>query len=218
MKSIFRRIKSLGGNMNAAQTKVLTQTLANPNEQLIVPMAGGVDPATEIVSFVTAPDGSVTMVTQHGTMVSMIALDSAGLVTNSMTTNNGAFGGGGNPFGNINPAAMTLAVLAAVGSFILAVYLLICGIMVLRQSPRGGTLHWIYIALKIPLEIFSGVAIWYFFSQMISSVATFGGGRAVNPGFTGMMAVPVALGCIYPIALLFVLSSRTVREYYAAEE
>jgi hypothetical protein len=139
---------------------------------------------------------------------------SNGQMTSSMTSprNNINFVAGTNPFGKISPMAPLMIGLNALASFALSVYLLISGIMVLRQSPRGATLHWIYVAIKIPLEILVGAALWWFFSQMLSG----NGGAARRLGaITGVSSVAVVLGCVYPIVLVFVLSSRTVREYYS---
>ncbi len=214
IQGVFQRIKMFGGQLTPAQIQTLTQTLNNPGEQLVVPMGNGIDPATEITSAQMLADGSVMITSMHGGSYSMLNLSSSGQVTSSMTStaNTTNFATSRTSIRKISWSVSITAVAAAVASVGLAIYLLICGIMVLRQSPRGRKMHWIYVAFKIPLEIFSGLAMGWFFSEFTSNVS---GGSAQSLGFSIISMVWILMGCVYPIALIFVLSSRTVREYYA---
>jgi hypothetical protein len=214
IQSIFRRIKFLGARMTPAQIQTLTQTLHNPVEQLVTPMPNGGDPAVEINSAMTMGDGSVTIMASSPGAFSTITLSPTGQVSSSMTTNTANFAAAANPFAKMNRTAPLLELTAVLANFLLAIFLLICGIMVMRQSPRGRKLHWIYVALKIPLEIFAGLAMGWFFSEFTSGVGG-GAASAQSLGFSIMSIVSIVMGCVYPVALIFALSSRTVREYYS---
>jgi hypothetical protein len=133
----------------------------------------------------------------------------------------------GNPFFGISTVAATLAVLDALLGAGLAAFLLIAGLMVLRDSLRGATLHRIYAWLKIPLAILGAVVwVWLWeslFSGVTASVppqAAGGpqGAAAVRTGAIIHAIVFTALGCAYPIALLIALRTRSVRAYYQSED
>jgi hypothetical protein len=97
----------------------------------------------------------------------------------------------------------------------LAVYLLVCGILTLRQSARARRLHLVYAFIKIPLSITAGVASAWVMRDMMSGFAGAAGAPPLQVTlFTGF--VPVLLGCAYPVALLIALNLRWVREYYNA--
>jgi hypothetical protein len=126
-----------------------------------------------------------------------------------------------NPFGRINPFAAMLSMLAAVLSFGIAIYLLVAGIQVLRDSPSGAKLHRWYVMLKIPLVIFAtAVAIWLstsMMSGMMSSLPPGVGGADAAVRFGFMLAgalIPACIGLAWPIALIFLLRSKSVRSYY----
>jgi hypothetical protein len=213
IQGIIRRIRQLGGQMTPSQIQAVAQTLRNPGERLVVPTINGADPATEIIAATSLGDGSVIINTYYNGSSSSMTFGSAGQMTSSMTSNGANFVAGTNPFGKISPMAPMMIGLNALAGFSLSIYLLISGIMVLRQSPRGGTLHWIYVAIKIPLEIIVGVGMWWLFSQAFSGA---GGGVRPFGALAGTSSVAVVIGCVYPIVLIFLLSSRTVREYYSA--
>ena len=146
----------------------------------------------------------------HNTTSSMMMFGPAGQVTSSFTSNT-AGGALGPPQVHITVTTAMLGVLGSVVNLLLAVYLLICGIFTLRQSDKGATLHWIYVVIKIPAALLGAVTTGWVWWQFISSF------NANNPPFdklTIAMAILAALGCAYPVALLFVLRSRGVREYY----
>jgi hypothetical protein len=126
-----------------------------------------------------------------------------------------------NPFGGISPTAAILSMLAAVLSVGIAIYLLVAGIQVLRDSPRGATLHRWYVMLKIPLVFFAAaVALWLSTSVMSGVMSSMPpGSRGANAGFQfGFMLagalVPACIGLAWPIALIFLLRSKSVRGYY----
>ena len=157
--------------------------------------------------------GQLTLQTNQG----MLVLDQAGNTVSSMTWGAGGMGGfGGGPTINVNMAAATTAIICAAVGLALAIYLLVIGILMLRQHPRAGRLHKIYAAIKIPLAIVAGIA-WPVFW---ASFSTMGAGTTTAPTFTPALitacVIAVLVGCAYPIALLIAFRTRTAREYYAA--
>ena len=112
----------------------------------------------------------------------------------------------------ITQAAVLMSLVGTVLNLLLAIFLLICGIFVLRQSDKGAKLHWIYVALKIPAAMLAAGGMWWMWSQLLTSMPT-GAVKAVT--WVSLVAIiPAALGCIYPLKLIFVLRSRSVRAYY----
>jgi hypothetical protein len=119
-------------------------------------------------------------------------------------------------------APSILTITEAALSLCLAVFLIIAGIWMLRDSPAAGRLHRIYVALKIPLIALAAIATWWTTSAVMSSVRTMTTiypATAVMPTFGNMIAViQAAVGAVfallYPIALLIVLSTRTAKEHF----
>ena len=133
-------------------------------------------------------------------------------------------GGGGPPF-KVNPIAAGATIVEAMASVALAIYLLVIGILVLRDSRSGRKLHWVFVGLKIPLVIVGAVAAWYLWTSLYQSMSAAMAASAppgtprppAVPGFMGVgTAVAALMALAYPVALIFVLNSRTVREYYGS--
>ena len=228
IRSILRTINDLNGaKIKSTQSKTLITTLQSPGRQIIVPTTDGTDPANEITSAVTLPDGMLELTTTHGSTTSSLSCDASGSVV-SQSSYSGSTGAMVTP-PTINKTAGIAAVSATLAQFLLAIYLLVIGIMTLRFSPRGRLLHWIYVILKLPLAIATAAAtawMWSTFMQSAVAVSATAGGPAAAPppgaaasaASAGAMfgIVPGVLGCIWPIVLIFVLLSKSVRMYYAA--
>ncbi|MEA2711490.1 MAG: hypothetical protein QOF78_4091 [Phycisphaerales bacterium] len=144
-----------------------------------------------------------------------------GTVTTATTMPAGGPGMTGNPFSNVSPVAVLLSIFAALLSLAIAIFLLVAGIQVLRDSPSGAKLHWRYVLLKIPLVIFAtGVGLWLSSSTMNSMMASMPGGTAGSNAslrWVFMLVgaiIPACFALAYPVALIFVLKSKSVREYY----
>jgi hypothetical protein len=132
----------------------------------------------------------------------------------------------------VNPLASVGTVLGELASAAMAIYLLIIGILVLRDVRAGGKLHWWYVAIKVPLVIVTAVSWWVVWRDLTSSVAAFfvanplpgmppgaapGGALSALGGVVAMwMTFAALIALVYPIALAIVLSSRTVRDYYGS--
>jgi hypothetical protein len=170
----------------------------------------------------TAPAGttSVTLQTYNATAWSVVPGPGGGATTLPTTMPAPAPVLMGNPFAGISRLAVILSAVAAVLGLGLAIYLLIAGIQVLRDSPGGAKLHWWYAVLKIPLVIFAfSVGLWLSLSMISGMMAAMPAGPAAMMSFqrtfTVMWAVLTAcLSLAYPIALIFVLRGKMVRAYY----
>jgi hypothetical protein len=131
-----------------------------------------------------------------------------------------------NPFSGINPLAAILSAIAELLSFALAVLLLVAAIQILRDAPSGPKLHRWYALAKIPLVIVAtALSLWLTIGMMQSIMASMppaaGGAAGQQAAFmwsftVARMVLPALLALAYPVALLIILRSRTVREYYNA--
>jgi hypothetical protein len=118
---------------------------------------------------------------------------------------------------SFNPWAIALFIAMSVLAFALAVLLLVAGILVLTQSPRGRRLHLIYAGLKIPVALVGGFSIGFLMYEMVTGFSSAGvlPNQGSDVGVAVVWAViPAVLGCLYPVALLIAMNVRSVREYY----
>lgn len=210
VESVIQQAQSsAGGVLNPSQVAALRTLLAAPGQQLVSP----VTIPTAVRAAQPLGDGTVLITFPNG----MASIGPQGQVTSNAT---GA--GGPAPFGMpsgripINGAAMALAGFATVASFGLAIYLLVIGILVLRESPRGRKLHLVYAMLKIPVTILGAVAGWWVTTSFFDAFMAAAGSAATPAGMfsAGIGMILGAIGLIYPIALLIALQSRTVKDYY----
>lgn len=111
-------------------------------------------------------------------------------------------------------AMMATNVGAAAANMLLAIYLLVIGIMVVSNSPRGRRLHLIYAYLKLPLAIITAIASALMMQQLFAGT---GAGIAMNVGMSVSLIVNMLFACMYPIAVLIVMNTRTVRRYYMTD-
>ena len=128
-------------------------------------------------------------------------------------------------FGSVDTIPAALSIVTSVFGLALALYLLVAGIFMLRASPYAVRLHWWYVALKIPLVIAAtAVTVWMWSGLMKSMMATMPPPAPANPAAatmqSWMMHITTFIGALlslaYPIALIFILRSRTVRNYFNA--
>ena len=116
-----------------------------------------------------------------------------------------------------------LLILTAVGGLLgllTAILLFIAGIQVLRNRRGGRTLHWIFIAVKVPVVLIVGVITYLFTESMMRGVAATVPQTPLPMSMTSWMILlqTIVYGVIslaYPLGLVFVLRSRTAREYFA---
>jgi hypothetical protein len=120
----------------------------------------------------------------------------------------------------ISGTAIGLAIFESLASGALAVFLIVAGIVTLRQSLGGRRLHMIYVAIKIPLAliaILAGTWLAYGLNKGMNTLALLAAssGPEAFPGVFWATALVLGIGGLaYPIALLFALRSRAANEYY----
>jgi hypothetical protein len=137
-----------------------------------------------------------------------------------------------NPMASINPTAATLSMIAAMLSLLLALYLLIIGIVTLRDSRSGAKLHWAYVAIKIPVVILAIVVNSWLAASFINGLQATAAAAAANSpsgsppaaqtltagagGVATMWIILLAIAALaYPLSLIIVLLTKTVRRYYS---
>jgi hypothetical protein len=128
------------------------------------------------------------------------------------------------------PPGFQVMGIAAIGepilSLALGIFLMIVGILVFKASPGGRKHHWWFVYAKIPLVIL------YFASWMVLTTTFFNGmfamatrtAGATPPGAASALTLGMSiwlgglslLALAYPISLIFVLRSRSVREWYSS--
>ena len=189
------------------------------------------DGSADVVS-VSAPPSATTGPTMQ---TSTVTINTSTGGTSSVTIKGGppvnpfaAF----TAFSKMNPTGIWITLVASFLGALLAIYLFVIGILVLRDSRSGARLHWIYAVLKVPLVIVAAVGSHIMTSSMMSSFAASVpgapgvgiSGAGIPPATTSIMqsmmivtaAVTAAIYLAYPLSLMFILSTRTVRDYYRA--
>jgi hypothetical protein len=220
VKAIIEKVEAqAGATLPAAQKTKLELLLGSPAQEYFDPAPTIIEATDQIqsVSYYNIPGGAapgsgrgqLSLTTGQG----MIVLDGQGNTINSATWGgNAGFGGGGAGI-NVNMTAAVVALVCAGLSLGLAIYLLVIGILMLRQHPRGGRLHKVYAVLKIPVAIAGGIA-WIAFWRSIGAGAG-GPGAGFTSAMTTAAVIAIVIGCLYPVALLIALHTRAVWEYYA---
>ncbi len=114
-------------------------------------------------------------------------------------------------------APVMLILIEGTASVLLSIYLLVIGILTLRQTPRGRALHLIFALLKIPLAVLCGVAWCWLIGEVMSSMPHTGGTTGITPILPMrlfVLCLVTVAAIIYPIALLIALQTPSIRDYY----
>ena len=127
--------------------------------------------------------------------------------------------GPGGPFAEnaFGPAWLAWAGLAGEAlSVVLAGLLLAAGIVTLRGSPRGRSLHrwWAWPKLVVGLATLAVLAGWVVMSGSFRMFPRPGGTTWLSLFAVLPWAVPTVLGLAYAVAVLVVLRTRAARAYY----
>ena len=201
VQSVVSQVQAMTGNkLTPLQVTSVQSVLTNPT-QLLVP------PGTAQGSITAAhaqPDGTVMMNFANGSMLMLGPQGNVVAQTTPMTV----------PFGSgfaMSPWVVGSYVALSVVSLGLAVLLLVAGILVLSRSTKGRRLHLIYAWLKIPVAVAASLLLGTIMSHLGSAFATTAAGSSLGAGW---MVGTMVLGCLYPVALLIALNTRTVRDYY----
>jgi hypothetical protein len=207
VQQIMKNIRQRPGvTLNAAQIATLTQQLQDPKQQLV--QGGSV--ASPVLSVTPVPDGSVWV---QFASASTITVNPAGQVTaswNPMTAAPAMF--------NISPwIKLGVAAEAFIGLG-LAVLLMVAGILIMRQTASAKRLHLIWAWVKIPTAIAGWtltILMYYRMQQpMMAGMMPPGSNTGLSTSYILFGAVSVVVACIYPVALLILFRTRSMRAYY----
>jgi hypothetical protein len=217
VETVVSQAQSAAGNtINPSQVAALRTLLSAPGQQFVSPIMI----PTAVRSAKLNEDGSVVLEFPNG----YASIGPQGQTTSGVGPGAAAAAAalaGGRSAAGINGTAMALAVFALFVGLGLAIFLLVSGILTLRNSRHGRRLHLIYAGLKVPVTVLGFVGTWWLTSSYLDGMyaAAADPARAVVvPKVAGLgigAAITAALGLIYPIALLIVLQTRTVKSYYA---
>ena len=154
-----------------------------------------------------AADVNRYLTTVNGTAFSPLAIPSTSPVTAG--------------FVSLDSTALAMVFSEAALSGLVAIYLLVIGILTLRGVRLGGRLHLIYVFLKLPLIGLAGYG-WMKLQASFDVVMPGNfGSSAMRPIQLNLWSspttlTPMVLSLIYPIALLILLRTKTVRDFYVA--
>ncbi|CAN5575923.1 hypothetical protein BH09PLA1_BH09PLA1_34590 [soil metagenome] len=183
----------VSGRLNAAQLATLKRELSDPAQRLITPGA-----RRQRLNVSMLADNSVSIFAGG-----FIQIDRAGnITTTSATMAASAF--------RIRSTATAMTLLDAVLAGLLAIYLLVVGILVLRQNRRGRGLQIIFAVLKIPIAILAAIG-WMW------TISDANAGAISSAQLKAWLWTFIAIGLLYPIGLLIAMRTRSVREYYRDE-
>jgi hypothetical protein len=198
--------------LTAAQVARWTQQLQDPSQTLFTPTGSANKTPAQLLNVMVQADGTAFLQTRTG----FVNISGNGALLFSSTT----WARGGlirPPAIKVRHAATTMALIDSIGSLLLAVLLLIAGIMVLRQSPRGRMLHLMWAGLKI-LVVAIGIVGWIWLTNDLSKSLSQGMGAgssvALGPMSRGLIALSI-IALVYPLVLLVVMNLKSIREYYA---
>jgi hypothetical protein len=156
------------------------------------------DPAAQQVSCVDNGSRNLIVASAGGSPV---------VITAQGTVQAWGFGAGA-PVFKLSPVAAALVMVEAAFSAAIAIYLLVIGILTIRQSRRGKRLHIIYAILKIPVAVFGVIATAWMWATFVAP------GPGASSAVAATMGLLASVGLIYPIILLIVLNVGTARDYY----
>jgi hypothetical protein len=150
------------------------------------------------ISSVVNTGGTTYVTFQNGGVVT-VSSGGATVTAGGINTPNGPF--------KLASAPAAIVVIENILSVGLSIYLLVIGILTLRNSPAGAKLHKVYAWLKLLLAVTgAGGLFWLILGS---------GGTAPWAWVSGIMVL--VIGIIYPIVLLLILPTKSMREWYSVE-
>jgi hypothetical protein len=193
-----------------SQQRQAIRTEFSSGSGLLLPPASGFPIRTQLSTCIVQPDGSVLLLTMHG----QLQVGNTGIVQSKTIYPNAGPMMFGNGPSAISMGAVTLVIAEGIISVLLSIYLLIIGILTLRQTPRGRRLHIIYALLKIPLAIICGIGWCWLIGGLFASMPRNG----APPSITGVRAMLLCFvtvaAIIYPIGLLIAFATPSIKSYY----
>lgn len=200
MTQVQQQSQAQGHPLNAAQLQALQAALQSPTQRLVQPGMG----QFMWIQATVDPNGVATVAFNNGAVV----IARQGIVVST----------GPPPLPvallHASPAAAGLVAFENGMSLALAIFLFVIGILLLRQSATAARLLKCYAWTKLPLAILGGIAVawlWGSFSGSMTNAPT-DGDRAAATGWGIGLAIA---GMAFPIAILAVLASPGVKDYFS---
>jgi hypothetical protein len=209
--AVVQRAKELGGGaMNGAQAAALTLALTAPDQKLVAASAAASAAEPTAVS-----PGAGDAVTIHFTDADLY-LGPRGEVL--------AAPPGPAPPPRPSTAAFLTVLAASLAGFALAVLLFVAAVLLLRGLPSGRRLHVMWAWFKILVTAASAGAFWWLASSFYEAINRYDPGAATRliGGPRTFMAEPwqpvavAVLALAYPVVVLVMMRSGSVRDYFAA--
>jgi hypothetical protein len=187
---------------------------------LLAPTTSRIQVTAQSITSTILGDGSVMVFTSEGQVrISPVGIVTSRTLYHPSPTSPPTLNFNTTPFGgpsHVSRPAVILVVAEAAASILLSIYLLVIGILTLRQSPSGRRLHIIYGVLKIPLAIACGVGWCWIVGGLFSSIPNNGGNMPIQVVRLVLLLFATGAAVIYPIALFIAFSTPTVHRYYAS--
>jgi hypothetical protein len=213
--AVVQRARQLaGGAMNEAQAAALASALAAPDQKLVATSAAAAAPgaAPEPNAVTPGAGGAVTIRFADADLY----LGPQGEVLSTPP--------GPAPPPKPSTAAFLTLLAASLAGLALAVLLFVAAVLLLRGLPSGRRLHVAWAWFKIPVTAVSAVAFWWMAASFYEAINRYdpaastrlvGGPRTLMAEPWQPVAVAV-VALVYPVVVLVLMRSQTVRQYFAA--
>jgi len=212
IQAVIDRVQEHAGATPLSPTLVTSlrgQLQSNPTTLLVGAPADMADMLGQVSNVALSGSTTATVVFTNAT----VTMSPSGVTSSFGYSANGPRG-----FPKMKTWPLAIVLTGAGINILLAVYLLVSGVVTLRNSPSGGKLHRIYAWIKILVTLGTATATWWMWDDFYGGIMTPTPGSP-NPPFgmvsTMMTGFGVLVGLAYPIALLFMLRSKSAREYYS---
>lgn len=179
------------------QIESLRKVLSSPTQRMVAPCTSPAEAAAQLRSVQTVPSGAiVVLMSNNGGSISANGTPMGGLADYVKPDANSA---SDSQDERISTASMV--VLDAGVSVLLALLLLLAGIAAIAGSAHAPGLHRVYALLKILTAAGAGM-LWV--RGGFTPITTNGVGGAWLASWIVYIAILLAAGCIYPLAILMV--------------
>jgi len=213
MQTVIDRVQEIAGStpLTTAQVAALRKELTTNPSQFIGSPADMPALLGQITSVVPDASGVGKTVT-FGT--STITLSANSVVTTT------SFSANGRPFPKMRTWPLGVVLTGSLLGLLLSVYVLIVGIVTLRNSFLAPILLRVYAWLKIAITLAVSVAGWWTWSEFWQGIMA-QGGTATATMRTNSLSISAAtavgtvlLGWAFPITILILLRTKTVKAFY----
>jgi hypothetical protein len=199
---VGRAMQLAGLGWNSTQMTTFQQELRAPNQTLIASSKSVAQATAQVRSATVLPDGTIGITTNTASIsISTTGQTVPGIMAISAPPPQ-FFGT------QLQRKDVGVWVTATMLALALSVYLLICGILTVRNFSHARLLLLIYCGARILVALLASFAIYRMWSDPTS------GGHTQSEIYAAVSGLG-ALGAAYPALLLAIFMRRSVREYFA---